>query len=45
MTTNGTLLNDEIIEILENLPNFTLSFTFLSREDVDNTQIIKKVIE
>ena len=44
MTTNATLLDDEIIKIFSNLPKFTLSFTFLSREDVDNTNIISKII-
>ena len=44
ITTNGTLLDDEIIKIFSNLPKFTLSFTFLSREDVDNTNIISKII-
>ena len=45
ITTNGTLLDDKILSFMEELPYFTLSFTYLNREDVNNTPQITNVIK
>lgn len=44
MTTNGTLFNQTILSFLEQLPYFTLNFTYLNRSDVNNTNSLINII-